>query len=587
MGKKRADQPFEEDQLSQSDHSIPAQIYELASSYRVGTPRKRQRRSFIQIVLLFEILFGLFLLGWIGYDIYGYVAFSLLSHTYPDVNSVPDNQLGTYLQLQAIHDQFWPYMLQTVASLLVLSGHSVAFFSASRTKLYICTDGLLKIRKKKDEAVRWDEVKELYLANNKVIRLVKREGGEIFLPALLLDKALTTLIIDEVTHYLLPGMLASYERGETIAFGDLEVNQKGIYRPGGMVYWNQIGDIALEKQTLSVYYSELDHNPKNERQNPITFAGKWHIWRKSAVASVSWPNLPILVALVNAILDQLGVNQVEVVSFSQQPITLKEIAALAKRKKQRKTRMAIALTIISLLTILSLAIGIPVYQSVLEQQRAERDTQLLLNYFTQRAHKPYTVQVPGEHCGNGKEYWLDDDSTNVYACQKDGLLMTQKNFQYQDGEYFTFVSDTLSVADAFSSGHYFPHTYRVQVNATIVSGGPGTCVAVEVHIQDFQGRQEFDVCADGSWNYSRCDLHCNTDTQVANGNLPHASNTYLIAVDVTDNVLTLYVDHARVTAIQDSAYSSTDQLELALYGDQNAGEPITARFADFSYTPLP
>lgn len=42
-----------------------------------------------------------------------------------------------------------------------------------------------------------------------------------------------------------------------------------------------------------------------------------------------------------------------------------------------------------------------------------------------------------------------------------------------------------------------------------------------------------------------------------------------------------------ITSIQDSTYSSTDQLELALSGDQNAGEPITALFSDFSYTPLP
>jgi predicted HD phosphohydrolase len=233
------------------------------------------------------------------------------------------------------------------------------------------------------------------------------------------------------------------------------------------------------------------------------------------------------VALVNTILDQRGVNQVEMAPLSQQPRTLKELAALAKRKKQRKTRMAIVITIVSVLGVLSLAIGIPTYLSVQKQQRAERDTQLLQNHFRQLARQPYAVHVPGEHCGNGKNVWLDDDSTNVYTCQKDGLLMTQKNTQYVDGEWFTFVPDTLSTTSAFSSVGYFPHNYRVQVKATILSGGPGTCVAVAVHFHNFLGDQSFDLCANGSWAYYRCDLQCKTYELITSGNLPLTSTSYL------------------------------------------------------------
>lgn len=128
-------------------------------------------------------------------------------------------------------------------------------------------------------------------------------------------------------------MLVRYERGETVSFGDLEVNQKGIYRPGGMVYWKQVGDIALEREKLSAYYSELadSQNEKGQAANPP--AGKWHIWRRNALtAAPSWPNLPVFVALVNAILDQHGANGTGQAPSSQQPRTVKEIAALAKRK---------------------------------------------------------------------------------------------------------------------------------------------------------------------------------------------------------------------------------------------------------------
>lgn len=571
-----------------SEKSIPPQVYELAASHEVGIPLKRQRRRFVQIFLLFVLLFSITWLGWIGYNVYGYIAFILLFHTYPSINSVPDTQLENYLWLQGIHDHFWIYTLQITASYLSLLSSAFPVFSAARTKLYLCSEGLLIITRKKGEAVRWDNVKEFFTRNGKIIKLVKRDGNSVELPFLLVAGRANTLnpvIIDEVTSRLLPGMLASYERGETISFGDLEVNQKGIYRPGGMVYWRQIGDIALEKQALSVYSCEREDDSEQEGQSAPTFT--WHTWRTGALSSATWPNLPIFVALVTTLLDQRDVNSVESTPLSQQSETIHEIAALAKRKDRRKKYLLIALIVTLILGLLSLAIGIPIYQSMQQDQRAAHDTQLLQTFYTQRAHKPYAVQVPGEHCGNGKEFWLDDDSTNAYVCQPDGLLMTQKNFQYQDGEYFTFVDDTLSQAEAFSNVNYFPHHYRVQVQATMVSGGSSTCVSVEFHIQHFQGRQWFDVCADGSWDYGRCDIQCNTDTQLASGTLAQTSKTYLISVDVTDSVLTLDVNNTRVTAIQDHTYTSTNQLELALSGDQHAGEPITARFSNFSYTPFP
>lgn len=567
---------------------ISPQVYELATNHGVGVPLKRQSRRFVQIFLLFVLLFSLVWLGLLGYTIYGYIAFMLLAHTYPTINSVPDNQLGNYLWLQVRHDDFWSDILQITAAYLSLLSSAFPMFSAARTKLYLCSDGLLILTRKKVEAVRWDDVKEFFTRNGKVTKLVRRDGSSIELPFLLVSgraNMLNPAIIDEVTKRLLPDMLASYERGETIAFGDLEVNQKGLYRPGGMVYWRQVGDVALEKQTLSVYSCERDHASEQEGQHAPVFT--WHTWSKGMRSSATCPNLPIFVALVTTLLDQRGLDSAESVPFSPQAGTIHEMAVRARRGKRRKKRLLIALIITLILGLLSLAIGIPIYQSVQQDQRAAHDTQLLQTFYTQRAHKPYAVQVPGEHCGKGKEFWLDDDSTNAYVCQTDGLLMTQKDFRYQDGEYFTFVDDTLSQDEAFSDIDYFPHHYRVQVQATMVSGGPSTCVSVEFHIQHFQGRQWFDVCADGRWDYGRCDLQCNTDTQVASGTLAQASETYLMSVDVTDDVLTLNVNHVQVTSIQDHTYISTNQLELALSGDQHAGEPVTARFSSFSYTPFP
>lgn len=567
----------------QPERNIPSQIYELAARYSVGTPLKRQRKRSNTIVLIFIVLSVLFCIWWIGYNMYGYIAFSILSHTYPDINSVPDNQLENYHRLQAIHDHSWLYTFRVAGPLLAAISWLIALFSAYQTKLYICTDGLLKIYKKKDEAIRWDEVKELYLTKGNVTRLVKQEGSDVFLSPFLVDKRLNTLLIDEVTRCLLSGMLASYERSETVTFGDLEVNQKGIYRPGAMVFWRQVGAIALEYDKLSVYYRELE-DTQDERQTSTTFAGKWHTWRKSAKTSASWPNLPIFVALVNTILDQRGANQIEMASHSQHPRTLKEAAVLSRHKKQRKKRLALALTIISILGVLSLTIGIPTYLSAQEQQRAEGNTQILQNYFRQLALQPYAVHVPGEQCGNGKNFWLDgSDRKNAYTCQKDGLLMTVKDATYAGAEWFTLVPDTLSTQDTFSSVGYFPHNYRVQVQATVLSDNQDLCVEIGTHFQHYLDHQSFDVCTGGNWYFYGCDSNCSHITLITSGTFSHASRSYLITVDVTDSVLSLSVDHMPIASVNDATYHSTDQIELKCYGDQLD----QVLFSDFSYTPQP
>jgi hypothetical protein len=163
------------------------------------------------------------------------------------------------------------------------------------------------------------------------------------------------------------------------------------------------------------------------------------------------------------------------------------------------------------------------------------------------------------------------------------LLITQKDFQYEAEEYFSFMPDD----DPSIYGHSIPAHYRVQVHAAIVSGK--TCVGLSVHIQDFEGRQEFDVCAGGSWSYSRCDLHCKTNTYIAHGQLPYVQGqqSYVLAIDVTPLTQTLIVDNQMIATIHDKTYTLTDQLAFAVYGDQDPSLPVIGRFSNFLYTPYP
>ncbi len=191
----------------------------------------------------------------------------------------------------------------------------------------------------------------------------------------------------------------------------------------------------------------------------------------------------------------------------------------------------------------------------------------------------YLATVPGLHCDHSGAYWVQDPREG-YECQADGLLITQKYFDYQAESYFAFVSDDRS-NDVFAA-----HRYRVEVRATIVSGGPGTCVGLHVHIQDFQGRQTFFACDDGTWDIGRCDLHCDHDMDLMSGTLPAPARSFLLSVEVTDGAMAFDVNGAIVAILQDGTYSSTNQLALGLYGPHNPATPPAALFSDFRYIPL-
>ncbi len=573
----------------QTDDKIPPHIYDIAARQGVGIPLKRHRRRIVQIICIGTTIFFFIVAGWLCYTIYASIAFIFLSHTYPNVDNVPSNQLDNYLWMQVMHDDFWANLLQSGSALLGGWANLALFYRAFRTNIYVCTEGLLLLYKKKEEAIRWDEVEEFYTTNGSVTRLVKEDRSSLALPFLLMggrNQTTSLLISEEIMRCMLPAVLANYKRWNVITFGDLKVTKTGISKPGEQVTWDDLGAVVQEKSRLSVYYLEPEKVRAKDKSSSMTDTGKWHVWRKrgnrQGIPESSWPNLLVFVALVNSILDQRESHDIQEVSDTKSLRSLKETAAIASVRDKRRKRVTVASIVASVVCLLSLLIGLVVYQGVTEQQRADRDAQLIHNFISRMAHKPYYARVPGQNCDHGKAVWLNDDPKNTYSCQQDGLFMTQKDFQYEDAEYFSFMPDY-----PWAYGHYIPPHYRVQVNATIVLGVSDTCVALEVHIQDFQGRQEFAVCADGSWSYSRCDLHCDTDTQVASGHLSHAKRTYLIAVDVTDTTLTLIVDNQTITSIQDRTYSSTDQLEFAVYGDQNAGEPITARFSNFLYTPYP
>lgn len=199
--------------------------------------------------------------------------------------------------------------------------------------------------------------------------------------------------------------------------------------------------------------------------------------------------------------------------------------------------------------------------------------------YQQGSQHEYFAARPGAHCDTGSGHWWDDDPEDRYTCRPDGLQITQLKFDYEGEAYFAFAGDDQS------STPFQAHDYWVAVDARIVGGKPGTCVDLHVHVQDFQGRQWFSACDDGTWSIGRCDLHCETDVTLLSGKLAQETEQLALAVHVTDTVMTFVVNGAQVAVLHDHTYTSTDQLVVAIDGPHDASDPPSAVFSDFHYTP--
>lgn len=580
----------------QSDGKIPLHIYESAAHTNVGIPLKKLTNWPAQIMCSLGAIVFLCLLGWLGYNIYGAIAFIFLSQTYPTSDAVPIEQLGNYFWLQNLHDTFWQIVFAIASPLLGSLGLIGQFYQGARIQIYLCSEGILTIYKKKAVAMRWDDVQEFYLSNGYVTRLVREDKTSLLLPFEvigIINKASQQAIVAELMRRLLPVALGSYERGEAVSFGELQVSQQGISLPKEQISWDNLGAIALENSELSAYYVKAE--PFSSGTKPAI--RKWHIWQKRqanlSMLPLSWPNLPVFVALADQVLDRQDKRDMPSALNSLSPRTLKETAFIIRARRQKRYSIGIAAVLAAILVLPVLIAGVFIYLDDINQQQAEahmrqvhaHDAQVaqqLRIAGAQLARQPYYAHVPGPGCDHGKAYWQNEIADNIYTCRYDGLLMTQHNYQYQDEEFFSFLPN-----QTLSSGHDIPHHYRLQVQALIYSGGPTTCAILQIHIQNHEGRQYFSVCADGTWWYYFCDLHCTKNTGVTHGHLHSPKYIYTIAADVTDTKQTLIVDGKTITTIHDSIYSSTNQLALAVWGEPPIGQWSSVLFSDFRYTPYP
>ncbi len=282
-----------EQQIQQGQgQTIPAEIAQLATTSRVGTPLKRYR-PFSMARMVFAILFFIS------------AGFCLFIAAIAGISSTTAIVFGVIALL-----------LVGLAMLLLLVRGKRA------TTLYLYTDGVISLRKGQAEAIRWDQVASIvrqysaysdwdyYRATESLADLVldalPSEGNRNYVPRWLdLFRADGTLlrldlmlplkyrefarsIEGAITLRLLPQLIVAYDAGYPVAlpiqFGQpdsITVSKQGITLRGETLPWHELKQVAV---------------PFNKPFIQIKKEGKFLSWKSIKVMYM--PNVCVFAGLI-------------------------------------------------------------------------------------------------------------------------------------------------------------------------------------------------------------------------------------------------------------------------------------------------
>lgn len=216
------------------DTRIPANVREYASMHHVGMPllayhdsQKLRRMLVTRLVLA---------IGMIMVTLLCLAAY---------ITGVIQGQAGR-ISLGDQQDLLWLTVTFIGLTLLYIAG-SWSRYRIYQQQLYICQDGLLRIAKDREEAIRWDEVVDIFSAHQALVA-VYGEGLRRFAisDALPHNIDLDQRIMHTVMPYLLPHAIKKLETGTPLVFSKLLLDAKGLRYQGKLILWEEIED-AWEK----------------------------------------------------------------------------------------------------------------------------------------------------------------------------------------------------------------------------------------------------------------------------------------------------------------------------------------------------
>lgn len=282
---------LEQTQSGQSDVSpsakqIPDNIYECAAQHKLGMPLMRIKSTRLLLICIGNLIALISLVIILGFSIKIYVDAVFVARMYPLPANNPIGQ-----GFQDTRNALFFEVISFIVIMVELVWSFIVNYESYRQPFYVCSGGLLHLQGKKEEAIRWDMVEELYGSSKSPSILVSNENIPFFISQYR-TKALNSMVAHEATERLLLKAIAFYEAGVPLPFDNLQVVRKGINDHGHIIPWEEIEEVREKRGKLA-----------------IKSRGKWQQWpglkkwtgtgryvRKIRKKGVT--NIPILVGLV-------------------------------------------------------------------------------------------------------------------------------------------------------------------------------------------------------------------------------------------------------------------------------------------------
>ncbi len=217
------------------------EVYQIAETHRLGTPMAQHKSRLVR-PLLFAIVVG---------------------------------GLGVLMMLSLLGG----FHLSTI--IIFLFGLAFVFYAFSRirsvvnnrgARVYLCTDGLMRVKSGAAEAIRWDQVREVskiymyyglaqvgvglrLLPALKEYQLRRADGTELVLAKTFSRfRQLGKTIEKEVTRRGLPSALAACNAGQMLQFGSISVSAQGILLPSKKepLSWDEVNKVLVSGGILYV-----------------------------------------------------------------------------------------------------------------------------------------------------------------------------------------------------------------------------------------------------------------------------------------------------------------------------------------------
>ena len=231
---------------------ISRQTDRLAATHHLGTPLAVYRASVISSNLVYTVI-GALLVG-------GLVVDGLSSH-------------------------HWVVVFPILLILLLLWGLLESTSWVRSLRMVVCTEGLLRTYENTAESIRWDEIGKLWRDRRGNYAFSQADGTRFIVNHVFHHaEELGATIEEEFTRRMLPRLLTAYQRGETLHFGPVQANRRGISTSEKTLPWYEVREIR-------------------EFMGMVAITQKTRcLW--SYVPMKQIPNLCVLQALIEILLEQ-------------------------------------------------------------------------------------------------------------------------------------------------------------------------------------------------------------------------------------------------------------------------------------------